>query len=78
MYTAIYEIIKASCTASSSDHAIQKAIREGVNTVRLHDKEVKERELRKKQIKVLASHDIDNCEAEFIESQHSEDEGGSS
>jgi hypothetical protein len=38
---------------------------------------VKERELRK-QIQVLASHDLDNCEAEFIELQHIEDEGGSS
>jgi len=78
VYTAMYEFVKTLCTASSRYHAIQKAIREGVKTVRLHDKKAKERELRTQQIQVLASPELDNCDAEFIESQLSEDEGSSS
>jgi len=75
VYTAIYEIVAASCTACSSDYANRKTIRGGVNTIWLY-KKVKERELRKQQIQVLASLDLDNCTAEFIASQPSEDEGG--
>jgi hypothetical protein len=51
----------------TSDSQIEKAIREGINTLRLHDTQVKMREL-KKQIADLPNHHEDTCEPDFIES----------
>lgn len=50
LYLAIREIVKTACHVQATDQNIEKAIREGVNTIRLHDKEVRlRRQLRMQQ-----------------------------
>lgn len=67
VFSALFAIVKGSCSVQTNDSQIEKAIREGINTLRLHDTQVKMREL-KKQIADLPNHHEDTCEPEFIES----------
>lgn len=46
IYWVIYEVVKLACSVPTGDEKIQKAIREGVNTIRLHDKDRRMREMR--------------------------------
>jgi len=65
MYTAIFTIVKSACAVSVTDQQIQKAIREGLNTIRLHDRDVK---IKKARIQEQQNDDSDSSNpAEFIE-----------
>lgn len=43
LYQTIHEVVKTSSQRQATDEEIQKAIREGVNTIHLHDKDVRMR-----------------------------------
>ena len=65
MYTAIFTIVKSSCAVPVTDRQIQKAIREGLNTIRLHDRG---RKIKKARIQGQQNDDSDSSNpAEFIE-----------
>ena len=60
---------------TATDEKIRKAIREGLNTIRLHDHDVKCRNLRKQQLREEGSEDSDASQPEFVSRpQESEDE----
>lgn len=64
--TALYAIVSDACNVPATPQEIQKAIREGLNTIRLHDRDVKERASRRLQLRG----GVDECEAsepEFID-----------
>lgn len=64
MYTAIFTIVKGSCVVPVTDQQIQKSIREGLNTIRLHDRDVK---IKKSRVQAQQHDDSDASSAEFIE-----------
>lgn len=64
MYTAIFTIVKGSCVVPVTDQQIQKSIREGLNTIRLHDRDVK---IKKSCVQAQQHDDSDASSAEFIE-----------
>ena len=64
MYTAIFTIVKGSCAVPVTDQQIQKSIREGLNTIRLHDRDVK---IKKSRVQAQQHDDADASSAEFIE-----------
>jgi len=51
LHRAIFMIVKSACVVAATDEQIQKAIREGLNTIRLHDRETRNRRLRLQQRK---------------------------
>lgn len=51
----LYEVVKVACSVPTSVEKIQKATVEGVNTLRLHDKDRRMQEIRK-----LDSRRLDN------------------
>lgn len=68
--TALCAIVSAACNVAASPQEIQKAIREGLNTIRLHDRDVKARASRRQQLR--DRDDVDDYEAsesepEFID-----------
>jgi hypothetical protein len=53
VFSALLAIVKGSCSVQTSDSQIEKAIREGINTLRLHDTQVKMRELKNRLLTYL-------------------------
>lgn len=47
IYWAIFEAVKLTCQSKTTDEKIKKAIRDGVNTLRLHDKDRRMRQSRR-------------------------------
>jgi hypothetical protein len=43
LHVAVFAIVKGACVMAATDQQIRKAIREGLNTIRLHDRDVKNR-----------------------------------
>jgi len=78
LYTAIFTTVKSACVMSATDQEIQKAIREGINTIRLHDREVRSRRLRQEQrhLEEEGSQNSDASQSEFIEAARQDSEDG--
>ena len=71
--SALVAIVKGACLTATTDQHVQKAIREGLNTVRLHDRDVTNRRLRKQQLEEEAvEHVSDTSQPEFVEERESD------
>ena len=72
VYSAVFEIVKGACDNTSiTAQQIQKAIREGLNTIRLHHREVISRQLRTQHLEEKS----DSSEPQYVEgSEENEDD----
>lgn len=73
LHRAIFMIVKSACVVAATDEQIQKAVREGLNTIRLHDRETRNRILRLPQ-QEEGTHHSDDSQPEFINAPDAQDD----